>query len=83
MNDQYKSIINAAPLSVDLGVSTVTTINTAQLKADMVFNNPTTGAEMVRISSDGFYVHGKKLEQPETEARELYDAMMKWCNVRL
>ena len=49
----------------------------------MVFTNPTTGEEMVRISSDGFYVHGKKLDQPETEARELYDAMMKWCNIRI
>ena len=55
----------------------------SNLKADMVFSNPTTGKEMVRISSDGFYVHGKKLDQPETEARELYDAMIKWCNVRI
>ena len=34
--------------------------------------------EMIRISQDGFYVRGVKLEQDETEARKLFDALMEF-----
>lgn len=56
----------------------VTTMNNV-IRGDMVFNNPKTGEPMLRIAADGFYVRGKKLEQPETEAREVYEVMSDWC----
>ena len=34
--------------------------------------------EMIRIAKDGFWVRGVKLEQDETEARKLFDALMKF-----
>ena len=36
--------------------------------------------EMLRIAKDGFYVRGVKLEQDETEARKLFDAMLDFMN---
>lgn len=36
------------------------------------------GAEVLRIAKDGFYVRGIKLEQDESEARRLFDALEEW-----
>jgi hypothetical protein len=44
------------------------------------FYTGTTGEIMLKISPDGFYVRGKKLEQDESEARAVYDAFMTWLN---
>lgn len=34
--------------------------------------------EMLRVSPDGFYVRGLKLEQDANEARALYNALAAW-----
>jgi len=35
-------------------------------------------AEMLRITADGFYVRGVKLEQDEHEARKVWEAFTAW-----
>ena len=34
--------------------------------------------EMLKISHDGFYVRGVKIEQGEGEAQKVYDAFIAW-----
>ena len=34
--------------------------------------------ELLRITKDGFYVRGVKLEQDENEARALFEALSEW-----
>ena len=34
--------------------------------------------EWLRIGPDGFYVRGKKLEQDDREAREVYNSFTQW-----
>jgi hypothetical protein len=36
------------------------------------------GAEMLRVSPDGFWVRGKKVEQDDTEAEAVYNAFKTW-----
>ena len=36
------------------------------------------GVEMLRVSRDGFYVRGVKLEQDESEARLVWEALVEW-----
>jgi len=36
------------------------------------------GQEWLRIGPDGFYVRGKKLEQDDKEAREVYNSFTQW-----
>ena len=36
------------------------------------------GAEMLRVSPDGFWVRGKKVEQDDTEAEAVYNAFKAW-----
>jgi hypothetical protein len=36
------------------------------------------GAEMLRVSSDGFWVRGKKVEQDDNEADAVYNAFKAW-----
>lgn len=39
---------------------------------------PLTGAPMLRISPDGFWVRGEKVPQGEGEAKAVYDAFVSW-----
>ena len=34
--------------------------------------------EMLKICPEGFYVRGKKVEQDEEEAQQVYDAFIEW-----
>lgn len=36
------------------------------------------GTEMLRVADDGFYVRGVRVEQDETEAKQVYDAFKSW-----
>ena len=36
------------------------------------------GEEMLRVSPDGFWVRGVKVEQDEGEAQAVYDAFKQW-----
>jgi hypothetical protein len=36
------------------------------------------GAEMLRVSPDGFWVRGQKVEQDDTEAQVVYNAFKAW-----
>jgi hypothetical protein len=36
------------------------------------------GAEMLRVSPDGFWVRGKKVEQDDHEAETVYNAFKAW-----
>ena len=36
------------------------------------------GAEMLRLSPDGFYVRGEKLEQDDNEAQAVYNSFKEW-----
>jgi hypothetical protein len=36
------------------------------------------GEEMLRVSSDGFWVRGVKVEQDEQEAQAVYNAFKQW-----
>ena len=49
----------------------------AILKQSITFFSPDQ-KEMLRISKDGFYVRGVKLEQDEHEARKLFDTLMEF-----
>lgn len=42
--------------------------------------DPSDNKELLRISQDGFYVRGVKLEQDENEARALFDAFKEWLD---
>jgi hypothetical protein len=55
--------------------------SSAILSTSIIFNAPP-NTEIVRISPDGFYVRGVKLEQDETEARRLFDALMAFMSGR-
>lgn len=44
---------------------------------NVIFNTKD-NVEILRIAPDGFYVRGVKLEQDETEARKVFDAMSDW-----
>ena len=35
-------------------------------------------SEMLKITNDGFYVRGIKLEQDENEAKKVYEAFTTW-----
>jgi hypothetical protein len=50
------------------------------LSTSAVFNAG--NKEVLRIAPDGFYVRGVKLEQDETEARRLFDALMAFMSGR-
>ncbi len=45
---------------------------------DIHFYVPLTGAPMLRISPDGFWVRGEKVPQGEGEAKAVYDAFVSW-----
>lgn len=34
--------------------------------------------EMLRIATDGFYIRGVKLEQNDTEAKQVYNTFKQW-----
>jgi hypothetical protein len=36
------------------------------------------GSEMLRVSPDGFWVRGKKVEQDDREAQLVYNAFKEW-----
>jgi hypothetical protein len=36
------------------------------------------GEEMLRVSSDGFYVRGKKINQDDKEAQTVYNSFKEW-----
>jgi hypothetical protein len=56
--------------------------SSAILSQSIVFNAPS-NVEMLRIAPDGFYVRGVKLEQDETEAKQLFDALMNFMSGRI
>ena len=43
-----------------------------------MINDHTEPEEWLRIGPDGFYVRGKKLEQDDKEAREVYNSFTQW-----
>ena len=45
-------------------------------KNDITLRSGTT--EMLKISEDGFYVRGVKLEQDDTEAKQVYNCFKEW-----
>lgn len=47
-------------------------------KNSIIFHAPMGGAEMFRVSPDGFYVHGVKIEQDTDEATAVYAAFIAW-----
>lgn len=58
-----------------------TTIVTRQLESyspSIVFNSPVDNKEMIKICKDGFFVRCQKLDQDESEARKLFDAMTEY-----
>ena len=48
------------------------------LRSTMVTFLDTSGKEVLRIGSDGFWVRGVKLEQDEQEARSVFEAIHGW-----
>jgi hypothetical protein len=71
MNDDYR-----VPLSAETG----TAFRGTPSNNIIFFAKDST--EMIRIAPDGFYVRGVKLEQDETEARQLFDALMGFLSGR-
>lgn len=47
---------------------------------DVSFNGP--DGEMIRISRDGFYVRGERIEQDAHEARRVYRAFLQWMRAQ-
>ena len=45
-------------------------------KNDITLHSGTT--EMLRVAEDGFYVRGVKLEQDDTEAKQVYNCFKEW-----
>lgn len=45
---------------------------------EICFSVPQTGAPMLRITPEGFWVRGEKVPQGEGEARAVYDAFVAW-----
>ena len=43
-----------------------------------MINDHTDPEEWLRIGPDGFYVRGKKLEQNDKEAQEVYNSFTQW-----
>lgn len=87
-NDEREAIL---PLPRGSGVSLAIpadqliagTITAAlNVRPEVRFMNPDTGAEMVRIAADGFYVRGVKLDQDGHEARAVYEAFCDLMNIR-
>lgn len=51
----------------------------AQTPSSIVFHSGTDeSSEMLRITREGFYVRGIKVEQDEKEAQRVYDAFHEW-----
>jgi hypothetical protein len=42
--------------------------------------NATDGDEMLKITKNGFYVRGKKVEQDDKEAEVVYNAFKQWLS---
>ena len=50
----------------------------AKLQRQNIIFRASDNTEMICIAPDGFWVRGVKLEQDETEARKLFDALMEF-----
>ena len=65
-----------------------TDLYTIESRPGYTFANPPTntitcmagGAEMLRVSSDGFWVRGVRVEQDDTEAKVVYNAFKAWMS---
>ncbi len=55
-----------------------TSVMTIEENTSNITFNAEKNDEMLKITSDGFYVRGVKLEQDEQEARRVYDAFHSW-----
>ena len=42
--------------------------------------NAAGGDEMIKVTKDGFYVRGKKVEQDDKEAEIVYNAFKQWLS---
>ena len=47
-------------------------------ESNITFHNRTPGGEMLKITEDGFYVRGKRVEADEQEAAAVYRAFKQW-----
>jgi hypothetical protein len=47
-------------------------------ESNITFHNRATGGEMLKITEDGFYVRGKRVEADEREAAAVYRAFKQW-----
>lgn len=54
------------------------TMMTAEGDTDIISFHDGPGEPILRISNDGFYVRGKRLEQDEKEASNVYNAFHQW-----
>jgi len=44
----------------------------------IIFHSIENGDEMMKISPDGFYVRGEKIQKDGDEVRKVYDAFVSW-----
>lgn len=56
----------------------MTTVMTVEEETNNITFHAAKNDEMLKITSDGFYVRGVKLEQDEQEARKVYEAFHSW-----
>tara|TARA_R110000822_G_scaffold268213_1_gene391655 strand:- start:296 stop:547 length:252 start_codon:yes stop_codon:yes gene_type:complete len=73
--DSFSEYDDPAPISTAIGNGTA--FCDTSKSSNILFFSPD-HTEMIRIAKDGFYVRGVKLEQDETEARKLFDALMEF-----
>jgi hypothetical protein len=67
-------IYNPADLIIPILDPGVHTIKTEFNYAFIFFDHPKEKSEMLKISPDGFWVRGVKVEQGPGEAKEVYEA---------
>ncbi len=83
MNTNTNGLISAMSNDVVFGYTSGSIINDAMItKSDIPDNTITlhcgSQSEMLKITKDGFYVRGVKVEQDEREAEVVYKAFHQW-----
>lgn len=56
----------------------MTSVMTADSDSNNITFHAAQNSEMLRITNDGFYVRGIRLEQDEKEAEKVYNAFHAW-----
>jgi len=65
-----------------MSISSVAPAGPYQFRNDTAYQNSISfhgaGEEMLRVSADGFYVRGEKVNQDDKEAQVVYNSFKEW-----